>query len=125
MTARTEKVASLLKREVSATLQRGLADPRMSGMVSITELKVTDDLKQAYISISVLPKEHEKKVLAALCDAVRYIQRETQKRISLRTMPRLDFRLDDGIKKQADVLAAIREAAQRTGLEDTDESKED
>lgn len=114
MNSRADKVASLLKREVAQTIQRDLADPRIEGLVSVTQVKVTDDLRQAMVFVSVLPKENQSKVLAALVDGTRHIQKLTQPRVSLRQMPRLEFRLDESLKKQADVMAAINEANERS-----------
>ena len=114
MNPRAEKVASLLQREVAQTIQRDLSDPRLEGLVSVTRVKVTDDLRQAMIFVSVLPHRHESKVIAALTDGTRHIQKLTQPRVALRTMPRLEFRLDETLKKQADVMAAIEEARRRT-----------
>jgi len=114
MNSRADKVASLLQREIAQTIQRDLADPRIEGLVSITRVKVTNDLHQAMVYVSVLPKENQGKVIAALADGTRHIQKLTQPRVSLRQMPRLEFRLDESLKKQADVMAAIHEANQRT-----------
>ncbi|MCC6679411.1 MAG: 30S ribosome-binding factor RbfA [Phycisphaeraceae bacterium] len=124
MPSRTEKVASLLQREVSQTLQREMSDPRLDGMISITRVKVSDDLSQALVFVSVLPREHESRVIAALTDAAGHIQRKTKPRVAMRVMPRLQFRLDESLKKQADVLAAIREAAERTSTEGSSDTKD-
>ncbi len=124
MPARTEKVASLLQREVSQTLQREMSDPRLGGMISVTKVKVSEDLRQALVFVSVLPHEYESRVIAALTDAAGHIQRKTKPRVAMRIMPRLQFRLDESLKKQADVLAAIREASERTGSEGGSDTKE-
>src|SRR5690606_11618299 len=78
MSTRAEKVASLLKREVTQTIQRELSDPRIEGLVSITRVKVTDDLRDATVYVSVLPAQHGRKVVAALVDGTRHIQKVTQ-----------------------------------------------
>ncbi|MEQ9454025.1 MAG: 30S ribosome-binding factor RbfA [Phycisphaeraceae bacterium] len=117
MSHRLAQVASLLRRSVSEVLQRGLADPRISGLTSITRIEVTPDMSQAFIYISVLPEEHGATSVAGLNHAARHIHDLVRQKVTLKHVPKLIFRLDEMLKKQAEVLAAIREAEERTGVE--------
>lgn len=114
MSHRKEQVESLLKRAVASVLQRGLADPRIKGLVSVTKVDVSPDLRNAAVYISITPEQYESRTLHGLKDATRHIQKQVNKAVKLRLVPHLEFRLDKGLKKQAEVFAAINEAMRRT-----------
>ena len=115
MTQRQKQIESLLQRAVAQVLQRGLADPRIKGMVSITRVDVSPDLKQASVYVSILPENHESATLHGLEAASHHIQQQIKKLVALRLVPHLRFKLDQDLKKQAAVLAAIDEGMKRTG----------
>ena len=125
MSHRLAQVASLLRRSISEVLQRGLADPRISGLTSITRIEVTPDMSQAFIYISVLPEEHGATSVAGLNHAAKHIHDLVRHKVTLKHVPKLHFRLDEMLKKQAEVLAAIREAEERTGPEAMQASDEE
>ncbi len=115
MSHRLAQIESLLKRTVSTVLQRGLSDPRFQGvLVSVTRVEVSTDLKHATVLVSVMPEQHETRAIHALKDATMHIQHHTRKAVALRVVPHLLFKLDKGLKKEAETLAAIHTAMQRT-----------
>lgn len=120
MTHRIERIESTLQRAVSEVLQRRIADPRIEGVVSITRVKVSPDLSDAYVYVSVLPESKQRQVLRGLQHAGGHIRTLVGKTVALRTMPRLDFRLDESLKTQAEVYDAIRRGMDRTGPEPDD-----
>jgi ribosome-binding factor A len=109
MTHRPDQVASLIQRAVQTVLSRGLSDPRIRGLVSVTRVRVDDALSQAAIYVSVLPAEHADLSLKGLEHAASRIRKQIGKAIQLRRMPRLSFHLDESIKKQAEFDAALAE----------------
>jgi ribosome-binding factor A len=110
MTFRKQQIESTLKRAVSQVLSRGLSDPRIAGLVSVTRLEVSPDLHDAYVYVSVIPDKYQKRTLAGLRHASPFIHSLVFKAVDLKGVPRLDFRLDTQIKKEAAVLGAIRRA---------------
>jgi ribosome-binding factor A len=108
MTVRIEQIASTLRRAVQDRITRGLNDPRIRGLVSITSVEVAPDLSEAYIGVSVLPGEHAALTLRGLESASGRLRGEIGRAMRLRAMPRLLFRLDDSLKKMAALDAAIR-----------------
>jgi ribosome-binding factor A len=124
MSHRLEQIESTLKRAIAQVLQRDLADPRVEGLISITELDVSPDLAQAKVMVSILPQEKQAKVVKGLQHAAGHIQKLTRKRVALKSVPRLEFRLDEGLKRQASVQRAINEAMQRTAEEGSAEQPE-
>lgn len=103
-------VAHTLRGAVEEVLRRGLADPRIRGLISVTGVDLTDDLQDATIRVSIYPAEHQDQTMKGLHAAAAYVRREAAQRMSLRAMPTLRFVLDLSLKRQADVLAAIARA---------------
>lgn len=111
MSIRAQQVGSEIHEAVQMALSRGdLHDPRIRGLITVTGVTVTDDLAEAQVSVSVLPAVHAELTMHGLRSAAPLLRREVTRRVRMRTIPRLTFRLDDSLKKQAAVAAAIREA---------------
>ena len=113
MTHRTEQIESTLRRVISDVLTRQLADPRVRGLVSVTEVKVSPDRKQAHVFFSVIPQKYESRTLHALQSAWGYIHTKVFKAVSMKTVPTFEFRLDRSMKQEAVVLAAIRQGVDK------------
>ena len=110
MSVHKEQVASVLSRALQGVLSRGLNDPRVRGMLSVTRVNVSDDLQNATVMISVLPSEHSELTIHGLRHAAQHIRTEVGKQIRIRRMPRLSFKLDESLKKEAEVLAGCHDA---------------
>lgn len=120
MSQRQKQIESLLQRAVATVLQRGLADPRLEGvLVSVTRIEVSIDFKHARTFVSISPEKYESRAIHGLKDATRHIQRQVNNAVALRVVPHLDFRIDHGLKKHAEVLAAIDEGMKRTSAPST------
>lgn len=107
MSHRPEIMASSIQRAVQEILARGLQDPRVSGLITVTGVQVTTDLKIATISISVLPEEKQDLTFHGIKAAARFIRREAGERIDTKQLPEFHFRLDLGVKKEAAVLREL------------------
>lgn len=107
---RVERVAAQLREEISAIIMRDLKDPRI-GMVSITEVKLTPDLRSANVKVSVVGEsEGQQAALAGLEHARGFIRKELGSRLSnLRFAPELRFQLDEGIAYSVRVSQLLRE----------------
>ena len=88
-----------VKREVSNIIQNEIKDPRLTAMVSVTDVKVTRDLRYAKVFVSIFGKNDEEKnnTFIALKNASGYIRKEIGQRINLRYNPQIIFELDDSI----------------------------
>lgn len=112
-----EHLASALQRAVQQVIARGLADPRVSGLISITEVRVTPDNRLAVCRVSVMPHDREALTLQGLRHSAAHIRRKAGDLIEVRSMPEIVFELDESLKKQAETLVAIskiREERERT-----------
>ncbi len=107
MTQRSDQLASAIDRAVRDVLIRGFHDPRISGLITVTGVKVTQDGREAFVGISVYPAEKSQLTIHGLQNAAAFIRREVGDMIRIRTMPQLTFQLDESLKKQAEVIAAL------------------
>ncbi len=118
--ARSDKVAGAIKKEVSMIIHDELKDPRL-GFVTITDVEVTSDLREAKIFFSVLGKEEErKKTKEALDSALGFIRRLIGQRIRLRFVPEISFREDRSCEYGARIEEVLNEIKE---MEKPDEPK--
>ena len=113
MTQHASQIESVLLRAVQDVFSRGLNDPRVRGLVSVTRVVLAGDYSEATVWCSVLPEEHGALSIRGIESAGRWIRREAAEKVRLRRMPQLRFKLDASLKKQADVLSAINEGRRR------------
>lgn len=118
MSRRQEQFSSVLREAVQEVLSRGVNDPRVSGLITVTEVRVAHDFADATILVSVLPAERQSLCIHGLQSAVAYIRREAGKKIQSRKLPRFHIVADDRTKKQAAVIDALLKA--RAGAEPGD-----
>jgi len=107
---RISRINEEIQRELSGQL-RQLKDPRISqaGMVSITHVDTTSDLRYAKIYVSLLDKSQEKDVLKGLKSASGFLRRELGRALQLRYTPELQFIGDDSIQHGAHILEVLRQ----------------
>lgn len=104
---RIGRINEEIQRELSA-LVPAVKDPRVSGMISVTAVETTPDLRYAKAYISVLDKENGERVLKGLRSASGWLRRELGSALKLRYTPELVFQLDDSIDKGAHILELLR-----------------
>jgi ribosome-binding factor A len=107
MTLKQDQLASTIERALRDRFSRGFHDPRISGLITITTVKVTQDLKFADVGISVLPAEKQTLTLHGLEAAARHIRREIMDDVTSRTMPEIRFSADNSLKKQAGIMGVL------------------
>ena len=102
-----ERVNQLVKEEISTLLLRELKDPRL-GFVTVTEVDVTPDLKQAKVYVSVLgPEEQWVSSFKALESARGFVWSWLRKHLDLRVTPALLFRPDRSMEHAARMQALL------------------
>ena len=93
------RINAEVRKEIQAILMRGIKDPRVSPMASITDARVTADLKYCTVYVSVLGDEQAvADTLTGLKSASGYIRRELAHTVNLRNTPELIFKLDTSIE---------------------------
>jgi ribosome-binding factor A len=109
---RAERLAEVIRTEVSEIIQQGLNDPRI-GFVSLTEVEVGHDLRHAKIFVSVLgDAEAKQRTMEGLERATGHIRSELGHRLSIRFVPQLHFRLDDSIERGTRIASLLREVTE-------------
>ena len=125
MRRRSLQIASNIQRELQNRLARGLADPRIKGLITVTRVELSDDLKHAKAFISVMPDEHAKLTMHGLTSATRKLRKEVMDRIHIKEMPTLKFVYDEGHKAQMEVMALLEKDRQdREASQDSAEDPE-
>ena len=104
---RIGRINEEIQRELSALIP-AVKDPRVSGMISVTAVETTPDLRYAKAYMSVLDKENGERVLKGLRSASGWLRRELGSALKLRYTPELVFQLDDSIDKGAHILELLR-----------------
>ena len=98
MSIRYERMNEEIKKTISEII-KDMKDPRVSDMTTIMSVDVTNDLKQAKVLVSVYDKDDEVRrgTVEALNHGSGFITRELGKRMQLRALPKLNFKLDNSI----------------------------
>lgn len=111
---RIGRINEEIQRELSAQI-RTIKDPRVSetGMVSITAVETTPDLRYAKVYVSALDKEQSTAILKGLRSASGYLRRELGHALQLRYTPELVFEQDDSIDKGAHILELLRKVEEK------------
>jgi ribosome-binding factor A len=92
---RHERLAEEMRNELGVMVAGELKDPRIAGLVTVTEVRVTPDLKHARVFVSVMGSPDEQKsTISGLSAAVGFIRHELTERLGLRRAPEVHFILD-------------------------------
>ena len=115
-----ERVASLIRREVSELLQGGLRDERVGrGLVSVTTVEVAGDLQHCRIFVSVFGSDADRdQAMAGLNSATPFVKGELGRRLQLRRTPEVVFVLDRGIEQGSTVLGLLSQLEQQRSVKE-------
>lgn len=120
-TRRIARVNDLIRKEISDLLMREIRDPRLGGLLSVTEVDTSPDLRHAKVFVSVMGSEEEKRqVEEGLAAAAGFLRRGLGERLSLRHIPQLDFQRDESIERGSHLLGLINEVAPGDSLGEAD-----
>lgn len=118
---RAQRVAERIKEEVSDILHLEIKDPGLVKMTSVTSVEVSRDLSFAKIYVSIFGNtEEQKNIIKILTKAASFVRLELGKRIRLRHVPEVEFRLDRSLEYGAHIDKVLRTLNNTAG----DEEKE-
>ena len=109
MTRRSERTSELIRRGVSRLLEREVNDPRLSGLISVTEVILSPDLRHAKVFVSALGDENRENMLDGFNTASGFLRRELASHLNLRYTPQLSFHYDDSIERGTRVFKLMGE----------------
>src|SRR5436190_11617587 len=113
MSRRTERVASTVQQELALIMMRELSDPRLTGLPSITRVKVSDDLSSADVFITVMGTPGQQTAaLNALKHSASLMRTRLTQQMTLRIAPFLKFHIDEDLKKELELEALLRKVAE-------------
>lgn len=104
---RIGRINEEIQREL-ASLIPTVKDPRVTGLISVTAVETTPDLRFAKVYVSMLDKSSAKEVVKGLKSAAGYLRRELGSALNLRHTPQLMFEEDHSIDKGAHILELLR-----------------
>ena len=106
---RLGRINEELKKEISKIITFELKDPNITGLISVTKVKITPDLKYAKVYVSILNSKNNEKTLQGLKDSSGFIKTQIAKTINLRITPQLVFEFDDSIEYGMKIDSIIKE----------------
>jgi len=95
---RLNRINEELKREISNIINYEVTNSNVTGMVSVTSVKISPDLRYAKVFLSILNSRNTKQTLAALKSSSGFIRSRIAAKINLRVTPELVFELDDSMQ---------------------------
>ena len=115
-----DRVNQELKRELSNIISYELRNPKVSGIVSVTDVKTTPDLRFSKVFVSMLNETNKKAALANLKKSAGYIRSEIAKRLNMRVTPEFIFVLDETMEYGAKIDSILTEIMKDVKPEDSD-----
>ena len=108
---RIERVASMVKREVSLMLLNGIKDDRVgAGMVSVTDVIVSGDLQHRKIFVSIYGTDEAKaETMEGLKSATSYVRSQLGQRLQLRRTPEVIFLEDHSLERGDKMLILLNQ----------------
>ncbi len=108
---RPARVAEEFRHELGKILSRGLKDPRITGFITVTGAKMSPDLKEIAVYVSIHAGEAERnRTLEGLGAAATYLQREVARSLRLRHTPHLRFVYDESVARGDRIERLLKEA---------------
>ena len=106
---RLGRIEEEYRKELSQIISYELKNPNVTGMISVTKVKVTNDLKYAKVYVSILNSKNIKETLAGLKKSSGFVRSELAKRVNLRNTPEIVFELDDSLEYGAKIDSILKE----------------
>ncbi|MFZ3122797.1 MAG: 30S ribosome-binding factor RbfA [Thermodesulfovibrionales bacterium] len=105
---RSQRVSDLIREEIADIIMNKVKDPRL-GFVTVTGAKITEDLKIATVYISIFKEEEKETTLEMLNSAKGFIRAELAKRVRMKFIPSLTFRIDESLECGVRIEKLLRE----------------
>lgn len=106
---RFDRIDEEYKKEISNIISFEIKDPNVTGLISVTKVKVTTDLKYAKVYVSILNAKNTNQTLEGLRKSAGFVRTELAKKVNLRNTPEIIFELDDSIEYGAKIDTILKE----------------
>ena len=123
--ARLNRINEELKKELNQVLNYELKNSNVTGMLSVTRVKITPDFKYAKVYVSIYNSKNIKKTLDRVLESAGFIRSRLAKTVNLRITPELVFEIDDSLEYGARIDSILKELniQKETNEEEQDENK--
>ena len=104
---RPDRLAEAIREEVARFLNQSVKDPRITGMVTVTGVEVTRDLRTAKVFVSILGDGDRAKTFEGLDSLAGHLRARLGKSLGLRAAPEILFRHDESVARAARIDALL------------------
>ncbi|HXC24730.1 MAG TPA: 30S ribosome-binding factor RbfA [Gemmatimonadaceae bacterium] len=122
-TRRADRVAAAIREEVASHLAAGVRDPRITGLVTVTGVDLTPDLRRARVYVSIMTGEDDRSAAGTTLEALNGLGHQLKGQIGralrLRLAPELEFRLDETIARASRIESLLAQ------IKSDDEKRDD
>ena len=113
---RHERLEQDVKIALSDIIMNEVKEPSVTGLISVTDVKITPDQKYAKVYVSIFGKQNKNKVVDALKKATGFIKRELGRRVRMRNMPDITFELDNSMEYGEHMDKVIKEVMEKDNM---------
>ena len=111
MSRRVDRINGLLREEISRLLSREIKDPRLSGLLTITQVSTSSDLRNAKVYLSVLGTDEENSAaLRGIQSAATFMRKQLRERLRLKYVPFLTFEIDNSMETSDHIFRLMDQA---------------
>jgi ribosome-binding factor A len=105
-----ERLAGQLQKEIGLVIAHEVRDPRIPSLVTVTHVKLAQDIRNATVYVSILGDRSEKEeAITGLNKAAAFIQRVVAGRITVKHFPKICFKLDNSIEQGQHINDLLKE----------------
>lgn len=113
---RHERLEQDVKIALSDIIMNEVKEPSVTGLISVTDVKITPDQKYAKVYVSIFGKENKNRVIGALKKATGFIKKELGRRVRMRNMPDITFGLDNSMEYGEHMDKVIKEVMEKDNM---------
>ena len=125
-TRRPDRVAEAIREEVATFLAEGVKDPRVVGLVTVTGVDVTRDLRHAKVFVSILGSDAERAAtLDGLGSVASHLRPRIGRALRLRIAPEIAFKLDQSVAHAARIESLLAQIHEDRPVDDTTPASDD
>ena len=114
--ARLNRVNDELKKEISRVFTFELKNSKVTGLISVTKVKITPDFKYAKVYVSILNSKSIGKTMEGLKESSGFIRSQIAKNVNLRITPELIFEIDDSLEYGARIDSILKDLKKKEDL---------
>ena len=114
--ARLNRVNEELKKEISRVFTFELKNSKVTGLISVTKVKITPDFKYAKVCVSILNSKSIGKTMEGLKESSGFIRSQIAKNVNLRITPELIFEIDDSLEYEARIDSILKDLKKKEDL---------